>query len=93
MAAADSEENSSPFAQIVQRGIMRLTASISHEDTWYVARCLEVEVASQGHTVEESLQNLREALLLYFEDSDALPQPLPEPPIIAPIEVEIPVPA
>ena len=47
---------------------MRLTAAISHEDDWYVARCLEVEVTSQGRTVEEARTNLAEALGLYFED-------------------------
>jgi len=64
---------------------MRLTAAITHEAPWYVARCLDVEVASQGETVEEALENLREALELYFEDA-----PLPdlgEPPIIASVEV------
>ena len=34
----------------------RLTAAITHEPPWYVARCLEVEVASQGTTIEESLE-------------------------------------
>jgi len=47
---------------------VRLTAAISHEGVWHVARCLEVEVTSQGETVDESLANLREALELYFED-------------------------
>ncbi len=64
---------------------MRLTAAITHEPPWHVARCLEVEVASQGETVEEALANLREALELYFEDA-----PFPdvnEPPIIASVEV------
>jgi len=64
---------------------MRLTAAITHEPPWYVARCLEVEVASQGESVEEALANLHEALELYFEDA-----PLPEqsePPIIASVEV------
>ena len=64
---------------------MRLTAAITHEAPWYVARCLEVEVTSQGETVEEALVNLREALELYFEDA-----PVPEsgePPIIASVEV------
>ena len=36
------------------------------------ARALEVEVTSQGHSVDEALANLREALELYFED-EALP--------------------
>jgi predicted RNase H-like HicB family nuclease len=64
---------------------VRLTAAITHEAPWYVARCLEVEVASQGESVEEALANLREALELYFED-----EPLPEgaePPIIASVEI------
>ena len=50
---------------------MRLTAAVTLDGEWYVAKCLEVEVASQGKTVEEALGNLREALELYFEDSDA----------------------
>jgi predicted RNase H-like HicB family nuclease len=64
---------------------MRLTAAITHEAPWYIARCLEVEVASQGETVEEALDNLREALELYFEDA---PVPdLAEPPIIASVDI------
>ena len=60
---------------------MEFTAAITHEDPWYVARCLDVEVASQGETAEEALANLKEALELYFED-EVLPDGL-EPPIIA----------
>jgi predicted RNase H-like HicB family nuclease len=47
------------------------TATITKDGEWYVSRCLEVEVASQGETVEEALANLREALELYFEDEPA----------------------
>jgi predicted RNase H-like HicB family nuclease len=64
---------------------MQLTAAIVHEGAWYVARCLEVEVASQGRTVEEALASLKEALELYFEDA-ALPDDV-EPPIIASIRL------
>ena len=46
------------------------TASIWREDDWYIAQCLEVDVASQGGTEDEALSNLREALELYFEDID-----------------------
>jgi predicted RNase H-like HicB family nuclease len=64
---------------------VRLTAAVTHEGAWHVARCLEVEVASQGSTVEESLANLTEALELYFEDEV---RPLGfEPPIIATVEL------
>ncbi|GGJ06846.1 hypothetical protein GCM10010885_14960 [Alicyclobacillus cellulosilyticus] len=50
---------------------LRLTAAVTKDGKWYVARCLEVEVASQGETVEQALDNLREALELYFEDVPA----------------------
>jgi predicted RNase H-like HicB family nuclease len=68
---------------------MRLTAAVTKEGTWYVARCLEVEVTSQGVTMDEALENLREALELYFDD-DAPIEPINSP-IIAPLDVEIKV--
>lgn len=65
----------------------RLTAAVSREGDWYVARCLDVEVTSQGETFETALYNLEEALALYFEDHDVPPTTSP---IIAPVEIEIP---
>ena len=44
-----------------------LTASVWREGEWYVAQCLEVDVASQGESEEEALMNLREALEIHFE--------------------------
>lgn len=44
-----------------------LTASIWQEGDWFVAQCVEVDVASQGETEEAALENLREALELHFE--------------------------
>lgn len=38
------------------------------EGKWFVARCLEVEVASQGESEKVAVKNLTEALELYFED-------------------------
>ena len=38
------------------------------EDDWFVAKALEVEIASQGKSKKEALDNLQEALELYFED-------------------------
>jgi len=66
--------------------VIRHTAAVIREDDWYVARALEVEVASQGRTIDEALANLREALELYFED-----EPVPEATeaIVAPIEVQL----
>lgn len=66
---------------------MTFTAAITHEGDWWVARCLQVEVTSQGDTLEEALANLREALELYFED-----EPLPahvQAPIIAPVDISV----
>ena len=65
---------------------MRLTAAISREGDWYVAQCLEVDVASQGRSVEDARANLAEALALFFEDSDV---EVGDPPIIAPIDVAV----
>ena len=42
------------------------------EGKWFVARALEVEVASQGKTERAASANLREALELYFEDEHDL---------------------
>jgi hypothetical protein len=39
-----------------------LTAALHREEDWYVAQCLEVDVASQGHTIDEALANLAEAV-------------------------------
>ncbi|HLI15652.1 MAG TPA: type II toxin-antitoxin system HicB family antitoxin [Acidimicrobiales bacterium] len=49
------------------------------------ARALEVEVASQGRTVDEALANLREALELYIED-ETMPEVV-APPIIATVQL------
>ena len=43
------------------------TIKIQQEEEWYVATCLENNIASQGKTIEESLANLREAITLYYE--------------------------
>ena len=48
----------------------QLTAIIEREDDIYVALCPEVDVASQGQTVEEAKSNLVEALELFFETAD-----------------------
>lgn len=45
----------------------QLTAIIEREDDGYVALCPEVDVASQGMSVDEARRNLQEALELFFE--------------------------
>ena len=52
----------------------RLTAIIQWEEDGYVALCPELDVASQGLSVCEARENLREALELFYEvASDATP--------------------
>lgn len=51
--------------------IQEFTANVWREDEWFVAQCREVEVASQGLTEQEALDNLREALELHFEPPQA----------------------
>jgi len=48
----------------------RLTAIIEREDDGFVALCPEVDIASQGSTIEEARANLVEALTLFFEVAD-----------------------
>jgi len=45
----------------------RLTAFIEREEGGYVALCPELDIASQGDTVEAARENLKEALELFFE--------------------------
>ena len=54
-------------------------ASITREDDWYVAQCLEVDVASQGRSEAEALASLREALALHFEPPRATAVPAIRP--------------
>jgi predicted RNase H-like HicB family nuclease len=48
----------------------RLTAIIEREDEGFVALCPELDVASEGSSVEEARGNLIEALTLFFETAD-----------------------
>ncbi len=45
----------------------KLTAIIEREDDGYVALCPELDVASQGDTIEQARENLQEAIELFFE--------------------------
>ena len=45
----------------------QFTAVIEREDDMYVALCPELDIASQGDTVEKARENLKEAIELFFE--------------------------
>ena len=48
----------------------RLTAIIERENDGFVALCPELDIASQGLSIEEARANLVEALTLFFETAD-----------------------
>ena len=48
---------------------MKLTAIIEREGDGYVSLCPELDIASQGDSVEHARDNLREALELFFESA------------------------
>lgn len=50
----------------------RLHSVVWKENKLYVAKALEVEVTSQGLSEKEALDNLKEALELYFEDQNKI---------------------
>ncbi len=49
----------------------QFTAVIEREDDWFVATCPEVDVVSQGKTIEDARANLLEAVELFFEVASA----------------------
>jgi predicted RNase H-like HicB family nuclease len=65
-------------AQIIVRIITKLlweekmifkgVIKIEQEEERFVATCVENNIASQGKTVNEAVENLKEAIALYYED-------------------------
>ena len=49
----------------------QMTAIVEREGNGYVSLCPELDIASQGTTIEEARENLREALELFFETASA----------------------
>lgn len=50
---------------------MELTAIIKRDGAGYVALCPQLDIASQGSSVELARDNLKEALALFFESADS----------------------
>lgn len=48
----------------------KFLAIIEKEGSWFVGLCPELDVASQGRTMDEALANLKEAVELYLEHAD-----------------------
>ncbi len=49
----------------------QLTVIIEREDDGYVSLCPELDIASQGDSIEGAKKNLKEALELFFETASA----------------------
>jgi predicted RNase H-like HicB family nuclease len=67
---------------------LELSAVVRREDGFYVALCPELDVASQGKSVEEALANLKIALELYLEDEDVEKPSQTDAPIVTIVKVE-----
>jgi len=50
--------------------LQQFTGIIEREGNGYVAFCPELDIASQGDTIEEAKSNLVEAIELFFEAAD-----------------------
>lgn len=59
------------------------------DDSGYVAECLDLAVVTQGQTLDETVQNLREAIRLHLEGEDLLELGLSaHPPVLVTMEME-----
>jgi predicted RNase H-like HicB family nuclease len=70
---------------------MKMTAVIERDGDGYVSLCPELDIASQGKTIEDARDNLREALELFFESAspDEIKHRLHEEVFITQVEVAV----
>ena len=66
---------------------IKCTIIIQKEENWYVATDIASQVASQGKTIDDSIENLKEALSLYYEDN--IPEADIPPVYVTTLEVAI----
>jgi predicted RNase H-like HicB family nuclease len=69
----------------------QLTAIIEREGDGFVSLCPELDIASQGDTIQEAKSNLKEALDLFFEcaSADEIKQRLHDEIFITNVEVSV----
>lgn len=70
---------------------MKLTAIIEREGDGYVSLCPELDIASQGDSIEQARDNLREALELFFETAspEEIKQRLHDEVFVTQVEVNL----
>lgn len=59
---------------------------VQKEENWYVAKCIDNSIASQGKSIEEALNNLKEAIELYYQDENPI---MPKQVLVTTVEVTI----
>ena len=77
----DNSGNSTRSRAVIKK---KFFVSVHQDKEWFIAQALGIDIASQGETIEESLENLKEALELHFEPPTAISHPQ-----IREIEVEV----
>jgi predicted RNase H-like HicB family nuclease len=65
--------------------MVQLSAVITKEEDMYIAKCPETGTVSQGHTLEEAIENLKEATSLYLEE---FPLKITARPLLTTFEVQ-----
>ncbi len=63
------------------------TAAVHQEEDWYVAQCLEVDVASQGRSIPETLSSVAEAVELYLDEVEDPQQQVGATPLVTSFQV------
>ena len=59
------------FNYLIGKMNFKGTIIIRREEEWFVATCIENNIASQGKTIDEAIENLKEAIALFYEDDSA----------------------
>jgi predicted RNase H-like HicB family nuclease len=69
----------------------QFTAIIQRSEKWFVALCPELDVVSQGKTVEEARANITEAVELFLETASApeIKRRLSKETYIAPLSIAL----
>lgn len=68
MRIVKKQERIFKYLKLFIKNMKTLTALLYKEEDMYVAECPEVGTASQGKTIEDALENLKEATELYLEE-------------------------
>ena len=66
----------------------QFSSIITKENNLYIAHCPELDIASQGESIEKAINNLKEAIELYLEDEDAEIELTDFKPMVTLIEVK-----